>query len=225
MLSRLARRSVRVGGCSLTVPSLTKESCTVANSRSMGCHGCSTRQVCRVEFPASPSKQSPEPLATRQWFRALAVLALALLFAAPRAFAESVEQVAAKAKTTGYVTDLAGVLSQPTRDQLTTLCTEVAQKTQAEITVITIKSLDGRPLEEYSHDLAERLGLGPKGQGRGVLLLFAVNDRRYRTEVYYGLEAILPDGKTGGFGREAAPYLRCGQRRYLDRRGQCTVRG
>src|SRR6185437_2217791 len=36
----------------------------------------------------------------------------------------------------------------------------------------------------------------------------AVKDHRYRTEVGYGLEPILPDGKVGGFGREAVPYFR-----------------
>jgi uncharacterized protein len=39
------------------------------------------------------------------------------------------------------------------------------------------------------------------------LILLAPNDRRYRVEVGYGLEPILPDGKVGGFGREAEPFL------------------
>ncbi len=41
-----------------------------------------------------------------------------------------------------------------------------------------------------------------------MLILFSVGDHRYRTEVGYGLEPILPDGKVGGFGREAVPLLR-----------------
>ncbi len=40
------------------------------------------------------------------------------------------------------------------------------------------------------------------------MILVAPNDRKYWTEVGYGLEAILPDGKVGGFGREAVPFLR-----------------
>ena len=43
---------------------------------------------------------------------------------------------------------------------------------------------------------------------RGVLILFAPNDRRDRVEVGYGLEPILPDGKVGGFEREIVPLLR-----------------
>lgn len=104
--------------------------------------------------------------------------------------------------------DFAGVLSASSRDQLTALCTEVEQKTQAQIAVVTVKSLGGRTIEDYSIELATRLGIGPKSTNRGVLILLAVDDHRYRIEVGYGLEAILPDGKVGGFGREAVPYLR-----------------
>lgn len=111
-------------------------------------------------------------------------------------------------KASGYVTDLAGALSEPVREQLASLCTEVDQKTQAQIAVVVVKSLEGRPIEDYSIDLATRLGIGPKSSSRGVLILLAVADHRYRIEVGYGLEAILPDGKVGGIGREAVPYLR-----------------
>jgi uncharacterized protein len=138
----------------------------------------------------------------------LAFLTLALFFAPQPARAQSVDQVAAQAKL-GYVTDLAGVLSDSAKQQLTALCTEVDQKTKAQIAVVVIKSLGDQPIEDYSIDLATRLGVGPKSD-RGILILFAVDDHKYRFEVGYGLEPILPDGKVGGFGREAVPYLRQG---------------
>jgi uncharacterized protein len=106
--------------------------------------------------------------------------------------------------------DTAGVLSQSARDQLTALCTEVDQKAQAQIAVVTVKSLDGRPIEDYSVDLATRLGIGPKKSDRGVLILVSTGDHKYWTSVGYGLEPILPDGKVGSFGREAVPYFRDG---------------
>lgn len=134
---------------------------------------------------------------------------VAFFAAAPFARAQSVDQVVAQAKL-GYVTDLAGVLSSSAKNQLTALCTEVQQKTQAQIAVVTIKSLDGREKADYGTDLATRLGIGPKGQDRGVLILFAIDDHQYYTAVGYGLEPILPDGKVGGFGRQAVPYLRQG---------------
>lgn len=133
-----------------------------------------------------------------------ACLAIGLFFAAHAAAAQAPEQL----KVQGYVSDFAGVLSPAVRDQLTALCTEVDQKAQAQIAVVTIKSLGGRAIEEYSLDLATRLGIGPKASNRGVLILLAVDDHKYWTSVGYGLEGILPDGKVGGFGREAVPYLR-----------------
>ena len=115
-----------------------------------------------------------------------------------------------KTKPAGYVNDFAGVLSQSGRDQLTALCTEVDQKTKAQIAVVTVKSLDGQAVEDYAVNLATKWGVGPKQSARGVLILIAPQDHKYWTAVGYGLEPILPDGKVGGFGREAVPYLRDG---------------
>src|SRR3979411_266919 len=53
-------------------------------------------------------------------------------------------------------------------------------------------------------------GWGAKGGDGGVLMLLVTQDRKYWTTVGYGLEPILPDGKVGGFGREAVPLLRNG---------------
>jgi len=52
--------------------------------------------------------------------------------------------------------------------------------------------------------------VGSKSTNRGVLILYAIKDRKYYTTVGYGLEPILPDGKVGGFGREAVPLLKQG---------------
>lgn len=119
-------------------------------------------------------------------------------------------QTSIPAKPTGYVNDFANILSQSARAQLTALCTEVDQKAKAQIAVVTVPTLDGRPIEDYSIDLATKWGIGPKQSASGVLILVAPNQRQMRVETGYGLEPILPDGKTGGFGREAAPYLREG---------------
>ena len=79
----------------------------------------------------------------------VAAFALACLCVTTSSHAQSVEQVVPQVKASGYVTDLGGVLSQQGKDQINALCTEVAQKTQSEIAVVTIKTLDGRPIEDY----------------------------------------------------------------------------
>jgi uncharacterized protein len=119
----------------------------------------------------------------------------------------SAEQVK-NLKPQGYVNDFAGVLSAQAREKLTALCAEVDQKTKAQIAVVTVSSLEGEPVEQFSIELATQWGIGPKQRARGILILLAPNDRKYRVEVGYGLEAILPDGKVGGFGREMVPLLR-----------------
>jgi uncharacterized protein len=136
--------------------------------------------------------------------------ALLLAYVALTAASTSHAQTPTQYKPQGYVNDFANVLSQPTRDQLTALCAEVDQKAHAQIAVVTVPSANGRPMQDYAFDLATQWGIGPKQSHRGVLILFAVNDHKYWTQVGYGLEAILPDGKVGGFGREAVPILRQG---------------
>ncbi len=132
------------------------------------------------------------------------IFAAAVFFVGARARAEKTDQL----EPQGYVNDFAGVLSSAAKAQLTALCTEVDQKAHAQISVVTVKSTDGQQVEDYAIDLATKWGVGPKQANKGILILLAVNDRKYWTTVGYGLEPILPDGKVGGFGREAVPLLR-----------------
>jgi uncharacterized protein len=111
-------------------------------------------------------------------------------------------------KPTAYVNDFAGALSAETKAKLESLCTEIDQKANAQIAVVTVKSLDGDDIDDYAVKLFKAWGIGGKKSDRGVLIVAAVQDRKYRTEVGYGLEPILPDGKVGGFGREAVPMFK-----------------
>jgi len=130
-----------------------------------------------------------------------AVLVLSLAFAL---HAEPVSQL----KPTDYVNDFAHVLDQNTIAQLDNICQQIDQKAHAQIAVVTIKSLDGSDIESYAVDLFHKWGIGSKATDHGVLILLATQDHRYRIEVGYGLEPILPDGKVGAIGREAVPLLR-----------------
>jgi uncharacterized protein len=133
----------------------------------------------------------------------MAAAALAFALALP---AEPISQL----HPTDYVNDFAHVLDGNTVSQLDDLCRQIDQKAHAQIAVVTIQSLDGDSIEDYAVNLFQKWGVGSKATNRGVLILLAVQDHRYRVEVGYGLEPILPDGKVGGFGREAVPLLRQG---------------
>lgn len=115
----------------------------------------------------------------------------------------------------GYVSDFAGVLTPAARQQLEGLATELDQKAHAQLAIVTVKSLQGRPLEDFTIDLASRWGIGYKGKthtddkaDRGILLFLAIQDRRSRIEVGYGLEPIITDGRAGSILRSMTPYLR-----------------
>jgi uncharacterized protein len=133
-------------------------------------------------------------------------VALAIIVFVACASAEPV----ASLKPTDCVNDFAGVLSPATITQLKEMCRQVLEKAQASEVVVTVKSTDGEDIVNYTQDLYQKWGVGQKGKDRGVLILLAVQDHRYWTTVGYGLEGILPDGKVGGFGREAVPYLKRG---------------
>jgi len=134
------------------------------------------------------------------------IVLLAVLLLRHFSFAEPVSSL----KPTDCVNDFAGVLSANVQDQLKQMCRQVLDKAQASVVVVTVKSTDGEDIFNYSVDLYQKWGIGQKGKDRGVLILLAVQDRKYYINVGYGLEPILPDGKVGGFGREAVPYLKRG---------------
>ena len=133
------------------------------------------------------------------------LLAVAVL-SAIGLWAEPVSQL----HPSNYVNDFAHVLSDQTVSELNDICLQVDQKAHAQMAVATINSLDGSDIDSYAVDLFQKWGVGSKATNRGVLILLAVKDHRYRIEVGYGLEPILPDGKVGGFGREAVPLLKQG---------------
>jgi uncharacterized protein len=114
----------------------------------------------------------------------------------------------AQLRPTGYVNDFAGVLSPGTVAKLNDICRQLDTKAQAQLAIVTIKSLDGADIFDYSVELYQKWGIGQKGKDRGVLILLAVQDHKYYINTGYGLEPILPDGKVGGFGREAVPLLK-----------------
>lgn len=145
--------------------------------------------------------------------RALTPLALTLVLAGSAGFApdvaaaEKVEQLSPQ----GYVNDFAGVMDAGSQQKITALCQELDQKADAQLAIVTIHTLEGDSVQDFANRLFQKWGVGPKGKDRGVMVLLAVDDHQYWTEVGYGLEPLLPDGKVGGFGRDMLPLLRQSQ--------------
>lgn len=115
-----------------------------------------------------------------------------------------------KLKPQGYVSDFAGVLDPQTREQLEVYAGQLERTTGVQMALVTLKSLDGEPIEEVSNDLFRQWGVGKKGKDEGIMLLLAIQDHRDRIEVGFGLEPILPDGFDGSILRSIRPLLQQG---------------
>ena len=65
---------------------------------------------------------------------------------------------------------------------------EFERDTNHQIAVLTIPSLQGESIEDFSIRVAESWRIGQKGVDNGVILIIALKDRKLRIEVGYGLE-------------------------------------
>ncbi len=145
-------------------------------------------------------------------FHRTSSVALWLLFAAFLGIsvtAASAEQVKDLPQPTDYVSDFAHVLSPQAVAQLDSICAQLDHsKANAQLAIVTVNNLDGDDAANFADDLETKWKMGRKGSDRGALVLLSVEDHKYRIEVGYGLEGILPDGKVGDIGRAMVPYLR-----------------
>ena len=114
----------------------------------------------------------------------------------------------------GKVNDFANLLRTEDRTSIEELLAGLERDTTAEVALVTVRSLEGQPLEEYANRLFLEWGIGKKGRDNGVLILVARDDREIRIEVGYGLEGVLPDGLAGAVIRETfVPRFRDGRYR------------
>ena len=119
------------------------------------------------------------------------------------AVAESVHDLP---KPTDYVSDDAHVLSSDAIALLDRMCGELDHsQANAQVAILTVHSLDGDDAADYANQVEDLWRMGKKGSDRGVLILLAVGEHKYRIDVGYGLEGILPDGKLGDIGRAMVP--------------------
>lgn len=131
---------------------------------------------------------------------------LVLLFIAQVAWSLDIPPLA------GRVVDQAHVILPAHLSDLNDALTAHESKTSNQVAVLTLPSLAGEPLEEFSHRVASAWGLGQKGTDNGVLLLVAIQDRKIRIEVGYGLEGTLTDAKSSQIIRhEMVPRFRHGE--------------
>ena len=106
-------------------------------------------------------------------------------------------------KPTGYVNDYAGVIDSATKEQLETTLRNLDRQQQIQFAVVTIDTTGGQDIFDYSLAVARGWGIGSKDTTKpSLLLLVAIKDRKYFTQVSRHLEGDLPDGLVGQIQRE-----------------------
>jgi uncharacterized protein len=122
-----------------------------------------------------------------------ALFALALLFAAAPLMAAFPPVPA----LTGRVNDYAAMMSPQARQQIEEKLAALEAEDGTQIAVLTVPSLQGEPIEEFSIRVAEAWKLGDEKRDNGALLIVSKGDRKVRIEVGYGLEGALTDLESG----------------------------
>ncbi len=103
-----------------------------------------------------------------------------------------------------YVTDNAGILSESSKISLEETLRDLEKTTGGVQYVVYIEKEYPKEfsLEEYTLKLAESNKIGKKGNDNGILLYIAINDKKYRWEVGYGVESTLNSPLLGRISRE-----------------------
>ena len=114
---------------------------------------------------------------------------------------------------TGYVNDYAGVVDKVTKDRLETTLGNLDRQQQIQFAVVTVDTTGGQDIFDYSLAVARGWGIGSKDTKKAsLLLLVAITDRKYFTQVSRHLEGDLPDGLVGQIQREQlVPAFKAGQ--------------
>lgn len=125
---------------------------------------------------------------------------LVLIVAASAAFAQAVLPT-----PTGFVNDYAGVLDAATKQRIEKRLREFKEKSnpQVELAVAIVDTTGDRPIFDYSLQMAREWKIGSKQDDNpSALLLVAISDRKYFTQVGRDLEDELPDGLAGQIQRQ-----------------------
>jgi len=112
-------------------------------------------------------------------------------------FAASVLSSLDVPKLNSAVNDYANIINSNDEEKLEALLRDVEAKTSSQVALLTISSLQGENLEDYSMRVVQAWKLGQKEFDNGVLLLVAFNEKKIRIEVGYGLESVITDAKSG----------------------------
>jgi uncharacterized protein len=125
------------------------------------------------------------------------LLLAALLVAAPPAVAQDVDVLARvglpKEAPNDAVLDLGGLLDDASKRTIEDLSVRYRTGSGHEIRLVTVPSLNGRPLEEVTREIGRTWKMGSKETSDAAVLFVARDEHELRIETGRGLEGALPD--------------------------------
>lgn len=107
-----------------------------------------------------------------------------------------------------YVNDFAGLMSEESKDNILKVNLNYENTVEKpQIAVVTVKNMQGMDENTYAVKLFEEWKIGNKDYDNGVLILLALEERRVKIEVGYGLEGAITDSKAGRIMDNSMDYL------------------
>lgn len=97
----------------------------------------------------------------------------------------------------GYVNDYANMISPDMKATLMEGLRTYEQTDSTQVVILTVPSLEGDAIEDFSIRVAEAWKIGQKGKDNGVIVVVSKEDRKIRIEVGRGLEGKLTDLAAG----------------------------
>lgn len=125
----------------------------------------------------------------------------ALFFAVPQDYPDHV----------GVVNDFANEIDKGTKAKIEKAIEDAKVKADVRIVVVTVTSLDGRSVEDYTIGLTKKWGVGQKGKNNGILFLHAPKERKIRIENGYGVESRLTDVESKMIIERMIPLMKSGK--------------
>lgn len=112
---------------------------------------------------------------------------------------------------TGFVNDFASVIDASSKARMENMARNFRDRTDIDIAVVTLQSLNSRPIEDVALALGRQWGIGAGSEKNGLIILLALGERQSRIEVSRKLEDEITDGTAGEILRQSRPQFARGE--------------
>ncbi len=123
-------------------------------------------------------------------------------------FAENLQDfIADPSQSDEYVYDELSILSDEDKEYINNTNRDLQKKTGGQVVIYIVDSLEGFTLEEVTEEIFQKWGIGDSKKSNGILMFFAMDDRKMRIETGYGTEGFIPDAYASRIIRNMAAFF------------------